>query len=363
MAEKTGQQKEIWLSYKNRNSRYIKPDLTDVEQKPFVDWLQFSLPYRKSSFDYIERVFGFSKDRDCGYRSYSISKEFIKGGMYAFHPDKPENKIHVILSSEALAKQDIDPSLIIRGVVNNKGTFSRVDIALDDYLGFLDMDLIKEKLSESEYISRFRGWDEVGGIESTKKREGKIKKGHTIYLGNRESDTFGRIYDKALQANVEYIWTRLEFEFKGHAANQFCNPDPRLHEGEILTFEDRDFSRTAYYYMRFIDFSWKVIRDENGQGKGWRKTSRKYWKTSEFWTDFLKCAEGEKIGLPKNKISLETIDAWISHQTTGALHLLAKTKGLDYIENLIEFKGQEKFLKNKEYQKIYEQFKEQEEIF
>lgn len=50
---------------------------------------------------------------------------------------------------------------------------------------------------------------------------GKKDRYETIYFNSRQSDIFCRFYDKALESNLKFPCSRLEFEIKGAVARQF----------------------------------------------------------------------------------------------------------------------------------------------
>jgi DNA relaxase NicK len=65
-------------------------------------------------------------------------------------------------------------------------------------------------------------------LRETEARKTEIRgtKGNTLYIGSRDSDQYGRIYDKGLEADMSpvagAIW-RYEIEYKGKRAQQVLN--------------------------------------------------------------------------------------------------------------------------------------------
>jgi phage replication initiation protein len=144
--------------------------------------------------------------------------------------------------------------LTLRGYSFN---VSRLDIAHDDFDGFLDLDLISSSANDREFVSQFRSAYEVG-YRKMLTGEGT---GRTIYFGNRKSSTFCRFYDKKLEQIQKYKndreklkelaliphWVRMEFEFKREQAmkivNMICDLDdfPKYYAGVVNS------------YIRFVD--------------------------------------------------------------------------------------------------------------
>lgn len=253
-------------------------------------------------------------------------------------------------------------------------------MALDDYEGFLNLPHIYEKLNRKEVATRFRNFSKyeapIQSVESgTLFKDSKFgKHGYTIYIGSfGKSNSFVRIYDKKLQVGPECawpIWNRLEFQLNHQAADQYCNPtwnvDPET--GEILNssekfsdprrakFENRSFPKTAFYYLKFLDPCYKHRVDDLGNVH-LDEIHKRYWPVCTWWTKFLRTAEGEWIGLPKNETGLEDIDNWLRTQTSGAMYLLTEVYGEDYLDEILE-EGKEKFESNKKYQNLLKQSQE-----
>ena len=80
-----------------------------------------------------------------------------------------------------------------------KVRYSRIDIALDDYKGLLDFDVMEEKIKKGEVISlsRTRNIDSSLDFSKAEKLDNKGQsKGKTLYFGNRQSLMMIRFYDK-----------------------------------------------------------------------------------------------------------------------------------------------------------------------
>jgi len=107
---------------------------------------------------------------------------------------------------------------------------SRIDIAVDDYDGMLNMDAIASSANNREFVSQFRTAYEQG-YNNILTGEGK---GRTIYFGTRKSATLCRFYDKLIEQKMKHKndsdklkelekiphWIRMEFEFKREQANE-----------------------------------------------------------------------------------------------------------------------------------------------
>ena len=146
-------------------------------------------------------------------------------------------------------------SLTSRGYAVN---VSRIDIAVDDYDGLLNLDTIENAARERLFVSRFRSTDSIDVI-SRKRLSGDFL-GRTLYFGSRTSSTFCRFYDKLEEQkqkhknNVDELirlsgvnhWVRMEFEFKKEQAMKIVN----------LICDSSDFSSdyagVVNAYIRFV---------------------------------------------------------------------------------------------------------------
>ena len=342
---------------------------------PFVDWLSFSVKYEAKTFEWVEKTFGSRIDLKKGFNGYSHSFLTDLGAICGFSPERPAMKIHVCLSSKALFNLNgkIEIHDLIRQIIQRGGTFSRIDLSQDDYDGYLNLPEILEKLKNQEVSTRFRGFlkvelfnpqfmeFELGSLFRDPKKQ---KNGQTLYIGDWHSDIFCRIYDKKKQTKSELpYWNRVEFQLRHKVANEFCNPTMKVDfkTGEIKSFDgsfqDRSFPKTAYYYLKFLNPSFKMQTIDDYGIYYLQEKHKRHWDVCNWWVNFLRVGEGEKIGLPKNETGLEEIKAWQINQCSGADYLLLETYGEKYSHEKL-LKGREKFEKNKKYQILLKEFQE-----
>ena len=92
--------------------------------------------------------------------------------------------------------------------------YSRLDIALDDFLGLLDFDVMEEKIKKGEVISlsRTRNIDSALDFKKAEKLDNNgNSKGKTIYFGNRQSLMMIRFYDKKREQEEKKISCPYDF--------------------------------------------------------------------------------------------------------------------------------------------------------
>ncbi|WP_061219502.1 replication initiation factor domain-containing protein [Leptospira weilii] len=366
------------MNFMNQSPSAIAVSVPDELKKPFVDWLSFSIEYSEKAWEWLRFVFGEPEIEEKGSSTGHTHRFRAPGDVYgAFSPERRSQKIYVSLSSKALysfRSSHLSLNELIAQAIELNGRFTRIDLALDDYEGHLNLPHIYEMLNRKHVATRFRGFSKfeapVNLVQTGSLfRDHKIgKHGCTIYIGAfRGSNTFVRIYDKKLQVGPECawpVWNRLEFQLTHQAADQYCNPtwnvDPET--GEILNtnerfpdprrarFEDRSFPKTAYYYLKFLEPTY--IQKENNLGHYYlSEKEKRFWIPCKWWTNFLRTSQGQSIGLPKNESGLENIDNWLKTQASGAAYLLTEFYGEEYLNDFLE-KGKERFERNKKYQTI-----------
>lgn len=365
------------------------PYIPNSYRKPFIDWLSFSVKYHKDSFDWIKDAFGNKAiPLEKGALGYTDAYFTDSQALIAHSPLKPQNKIHVSLSSGALFRisENVSISEIVAKAIKLDGKFSRVDLAQDDYDGLVQMDEVFEKLNQGHVSSRLRSFCEYRGNQQTQtikshknftsSEEKKKRYGQTIYIGDMKSRVFVRIYDKEAQTGKGFDhWVRVEFQLRGDASNNYCNPSAYIDDqGEIVKrsktatkvslfeyvepelnlssdFTGRRYGKLAYYYLKFLEPSYKV--EYFGDSPLLIAKEKRRWNVSNWWVDFLNSNIGESIGLPKNGTGLEEIKHWALQSTSGADYLLTQVYGQSWTDEK-EKVGKEKFEKNKKYKKLIE---------
>lgn len=298
---------------------------------PFVDWLRFTLPFSVDSFAWIDDTFGGRIERKQGLLSYSNSAYLAWGGVCAWSPERPRNRIMVDLSAKALRSLDRIPRAFVGEVLNREGQFGRIDLALDDYDGNLSPEIVWQKMRRREVNTRWKTYSRVQSCSMLP----DAPEGYTVYLGSRDTDTFARCYDKASQTGTPYHWVRFELELKRDRAHELAG---RIARGTI------DLLGLFLYLIRFVDPS-DVSRRER-------------WKTSAWWTDFLQTTETDRLYMPQYEIGLEDVRQWLHNQTAAALVTMAKTYGAEGVQEILEA-GEEKFARNKRYQKMVKDYESQ----
>jgi DNA relaxase NicK len=159
-------------------------------------------------------------------------------------------------------------------VFENKGHFGRIDVALDDRHGVIDVDQIYAAVVAGHCVSHFRQSRLIAGLDLGS----GLDTGKTLCMGSRQSDTYLRIYDKAAEQRakekvVEGTWIRWEMEWKAERADAVGMALSGLDQDQFQKYivgvfrsalDFRDCTRADdpkdRYYAPLLDW-WKVLTE------------------------------------------------------------------------------------------------------
>ena len=98
--------------------------------------------------------------------------------------------------------------------INAGGIIKRLDLAVNDVAGLLDVPLLAEKCSNGELLTRSRKWEAMhaGALSSKVKRD--RDKGSTLYIGSRSSSQYFCLYQKDKEQKNKHIQTDIKNRFE-----------------------------------------------------------------------------------------------------------------------------------------------------
>jgi len=189
-----------------------------------IGWLRFTVP--TSTVEIIKTVLAegdWIRDEK-GYEGYR-EVWFCRGndsgyGRIATGAKRNPREVHVDLSQELISHWTFDKfHALAEWVLEHDGHFGRIDVALDDRLGIIDVDGVYEAVVKGHCVSHFRQCQIIGGLDVPS----GLDRGKTLALGSRQSDTYLRIYDKAAEQQAkgktaDGPWMRWEMEWKSRRA-------------------------------------------------------------------------------------------------------------------------------------------------
>lgn len=224
--------------------------------------------------------------------------------------------------------------LTIRGLAVN---ISRMDIAMDDFSGLLNVSRVADAVRLDEVASRFQSKEipegrtdiyQVGHTMITERFYRRIR-GLSVSFGSRASRSFCRIYDKkAEQMQKRYTdreavkvldamphWTRLEMEFKDENAIKMSNA--LCDENDFPDF----FAQYVNGMLRFVD------RDDSNVSR---------CTTKGWWLDFIGTARRTNLSCGDYRpLTRKRHLEYVYKMLSGAVYTAINLDGLDGFLNKV----------------------------
>ena len=207
------------------------------------------------------------------------------------------------------------------------GVMKRIDLAINDHTGILDIPELAEKCRKREYIGKSRSYKFYQSGELIKHREDDREyMGRTLYLGSLKSDVYFCIYEKDYEQYVK-LGTPLE---EGDIISRFeirlRNERAYYAVRDLLTYYDAE--QTAFsiinQYVRYVD-------EEPDKRKN-------DWRLNDHWAWFIgDNRQSLKLTTKPEPYTLDRTLRWVQRQVAPTLKMLKKIdkgNGTDYMETI-----------------------------
>ena len=207
------------------------------------------------------------------------------------------------------------------------GVMKRLDLAINDKAGILDIPKLKEKYKAGECMSYFRMQKDYSGTEKCGSDLPK-NTGETLYLGSTSSELYMCAYQKNYEQYVKNGTEIEDTEIKNRFEIRLKNERAYYAVRDLLTYHDAE--RTAFdiinRYMRFADKEVEKRRSE--------------WQTNEKWAYFIGSDRGRlKLTTKPEPYTLARTLNWISRQvapTWKVLQQIDNTNGTTYLKDILD---------------------------
>lgn len=211
------------------------------------------------------------------------------------------------------------------------GVMKRIDLAVNDHTGILDVGKLSQKCENEECISVFRRFKCYRSGElscSALQEQNKAEMGSTLYIGSMKSEIYFCIYEKDYEQYIKKGTALEDAPIKNRFEIRLKNQRAALAVNELLA--NHDAGRTAFAiinrYIRFVD------KDD--------ALSRECWKLNKEWSLFIdNHPEQLKLTTKPEPFTLERTLNWLSHQVAPTLKTLMKIdelKGTSQIEQMLK---------------------------
>lgn len=230
--------------------------------------------------------------------------------------DPPENTVnmgcHVNLTGEGCREfeknfnEHFNWSTFISICLNFDVKFTRIDIAIDDYVGYFTLQQVMSKVKKGHLTSRF---SKARNFEEHLLSDGSTS-GQTIYFGKGE--VMFRFYDKYQERiNKGYsldkdlkLWNRYEIQLRGKRATEAC---------KVLAYEAYDTGELAKgLFANYLTFRVPSKTD----------TNKARWEVCDWWRIFLgDCAKISLSQVPPT-LSVQRTKNWLDFQVVSSLAMV-----------------------------------------
>lgn len=267
---------------------------------------------------------------------YGYSEQYILGDIVVMA--SPDEKKGILLELKGKGCRQFERYLkaqkrtwfdFLMRAKGEKGILKRVDLAVNDCIGILDIPMMTEKTKKKECISLFRSFKSYeSGELSNFNDQYKTEMGNTLYLGALKSEIYFCIYEKDYERYIKAGIPMEESKVKNRFEIRLKNERAERAVEDLL--KTRDAGKTAFAIInRYICF----VDPKKGKKKG-------EWKINPVWKSFIRL-ERRKLRLTTKPepYSIEKTYRWLNKQVMPSLKMaeeLDKVRGTCVIQDMRE---------------------------
>lgn len=265
---------------------------------------------------------------------YSYTEHYYLGDIFVFTSDDEEKG--VLLELKGKGCRQFEGYLVAQGrswydflmdALIEGGVMKRLDLAINDRAGILDIPELTEKCNKEECVSVFRSFKSYSSGELVKQTEqDKVGMGHTLYIGSLKSEVYFCVYEKNYEQYAKLGIPIEETLIKNRFEIRLKNERAYYAVRDLLTYYDAE--RTAFSiinrYVRFVDMEADKRRED--------------WKLNDRWAWFIGDGrEPLKLTTQPEPYTLSRTLNWIARQVAPTLKMLKQIdtgNKTDYLKNI-----------------------------
>ena len=196
------------------------------------------------------------------------------------------------------------------GCMTAGGKLKRLDLAINDKAGILDIPKLIEKYKAGECISYFRKQKDYGGTEKNG-YDTPQNTGETLYLGSTSSELYMCAYQKNYEQYVKNGTEVEDTEIKNRFEIRMKNERAYYAVVDLLTYQDAE--RTAFsiinHYVRFVD------REDD--------KPKSQWKMNDDWAWFVgENREPIRLTTKPEPYTLQKALHWLQRQVAPTIKMV-----------------------------------------
>ncbi|MGP1910661.1 replication initiation factor domain-containing protein [Metabacillus sp. JX24] len=325
MTKKRIDSKQLKVPYTNRGvGRTLENDL-----RACVDWVEAT--FKTVSPDQL--ILGILQlDPNTFYhaRGQNGYRQCLRNEIIAIYFDGAEDMgIHLEIKGRGCREYESYNKRswkeLLESMLSYQASFSRLDVALDDFKGFFTIKGILRKVKNRELVSEFK---KARNYEDICIKTGKGQ-GLSLRFGSDKSDVQIRMYDKLAEltntnnevsADITF-WNRTEIQLRNERAQVVALRLAAEEEGEITI--GKTVCGILKHYLRF------TVKGND--------TNNRRWKTAPFWNKFLNGVDKLPLTTRDATVTIESKERWINRNvaTSLAAVYIAHNENMELIEKYI----------------------------
>lgn len=253
------------------------------------------------------------------YGFYSYAEHYALGDIFVL--SSPELNKGVLVELKGRGCRQFESYLLAQerswyeffmDALSAGGVMKRLDLAINDRTGILNIPLLTEKCRNEECISVFRSFKSYRSGELVRRDE-KECMGNTLYIGSLQSEVYFCIYEKDYEQYRKNHIPISEAEVKNRFEIRLKNERAYYAVRDLLIFDNPE--QTAFKiinrYIRFVD------RDDN--------RPRCDWKLNDEWAWFISNHRDRlKLTTKPEPYTYERTLNWLARQVAPTLKVALK---------------------------------------
>jgi phage replication initiation protein len=259
------------------------------------------------------------------YGFYSYSEHYCMGDIFILVSGEEEKGVLVELKGRGcrqfenyLLAQERSWYEFFMDVLVEGGVMKRLDLAINDKFGILNIPNLTEKCRNEECVSVFRSFKNYRSGDLVH-REEKECMGNTLYIGSLQSEVYFCIYEKDYEQYKKNNIPIEDAEVKNRFEIRLKNERAYYAIRDLMYYDNPESTafKIINRYVRFVDKEDKKPRSD--------------WKINNEWAWFIgEKRESMKLTTKPEPYSFRKTLNWISRQVAPTLKMAMK---LDEINN------------------------------
>ncbi|WP_375340641.1 replication initiation factor domain-containing protein [Enterococcus faecium] len=188
--------------------------------------------------------------------------------------------------------------------------YKRIDLAINDKVGFLSIPYLAEKCRRRELTSKFRSFQELGSGKFAEESEEQFV-GTTLYIGSLKSDIYFCFYEKNIEQMIKKGMPLEEADIKNRYEIRLKNDRAYHAIQDLLIYRncEKTVFNIIHSYITFLEVN--------------KAKKKSKWAMDASWAHFMgENREQLKLTTAPKPIELDQTIAWVRKQVAPTLKML-----------------------------------------